>query len=244
MEQGFFTTENGFHLPVESGSMSVQVFKPARYGPFPAVVLFMGMYGVSDSLRSVATLMAERGFIIFVPDFYWRMGTATLYVPEDFDSALDAMHALSDDRCMGDVGSLLREIRCRRDVAGDSLIAMGISLGGRLCIRTAIEYSDDVLCASSYYAIGAEQYLHQLGKLAVPLQLVVAGRDMFAASQKIEQFQTRLSRSYIEHELLCFDVADHNFLDFSQPGYDPVIAATALKQTDAFIRRYAHIAVA
>ena len=243
MEQGFFATENEFRLAVDGGFMPVRVFKPTRYGPFPPIVLFMGMYGVSDSLCSIARLLAERGFAVFVPDFYWRSAADETFVPEDFDAALDAMHALSDQRCMDEVGHLFAEIRSRRDVVG-SVAGFGVSLGGRLCIRSAIDYSDDMLCTCSYYAIGVEQLLTPIEGLSVPLQMVIAGQDMFVAPEKIESLEKSLLRAPVEHELLCYREADHNFLDFSQPGYDPLVAAGALQQTTAFIQRYSRAAVA
>jgi dienelactone hydrolase len=47
---------------------------PEQHGPFPAVVVFMDIWGLREELFDIARRVATVGYYFIVPDFYSRQG--------------------------------------------------------------------------------------------------------------------------------------------------------------------------
>ena len=54
--------------------METFVTSPEQDGPFPAVILYMDVWGVREVLFDLARRVATVGYYALVPDFYYRQG--------------------------------------------------------------------------------------------------------------------------------------------------------------------------
>ena len=66
--------ERTFELATASGTMEVFVSHPDGPGPFPAVILYMDMWGIREELRDLARRVATSGYYCVLPDLYYRWG--------------------------------------------------------------------------------------------------------------------------------------------------------------------------
>ncbi len=252
MEGQFFTDTEQLSICVAGGDMPLFLVKPRQYGPFPALLLCMGMYGLTASVRSLATLLAERGFAVFVPDLYYAHTTAhstlshggsavsephAAFHPGSLDEALDAMHLLDEERSVADLGRATHFIAGRRDVRPGALAAMGVCMGAKWSLLYACENPSALSCVSCYYPTGLESCLEGILRLNVPVQIVAAGQDLYTSTHMLERFRRDQRRCNASNELLSFD-AGHDFLDFDRPTYDPLVAAQALERTVVFFDRH------
>jgi carboxymethylenebutenolidase len=55
-----------------SGSFEAFVAEPP-HKPAGAVVLIQEIFGVNDSLKKTAAWVADLGFLVIVPDLFWRI---------------------------------------------------------------------------------------------------------------------------------------------------------------------------
>ena len=75
-------------------------------GSGPGILLLQEIFGVNSSMREVADLYAEEGYVVLAPDLFWRMepGVELGYTEADFDKALgyyqrfDANQSIKDSR--------------------------------------------------------------------------------------------------------------------------------------------------
>ena len=56
----------------DGGSFTAYVARPAE-GKGPGVVLCQEIFGVNAHIRDLADLYAEEGYVVLVPDLFWRM---------------------------------------------------------------------------------------------------------------------------------------------------------------------------
>jgi carboxymethylenebutenolidase len=58
-------------VPVEGGAMSAHFVLPAS-GRGPGIVMLQEIFGVNDAMKDKAREFAEHGFVVLVPDLFWR----------------------------------------------------------------------------------------------------------------------------------------------------------------------------
>ena len=66
--------EQQLNVPTASGTMEMFAVHPSEDGPFPAVVIFMDIWGLREELFDIARRVATVGYYCMVPDFYYRQG--------------------------------------------------------------------------------------------------------------------------------------------------------------------------
>src|SRR5271169_4001006 len=60
---------------------------PVGEGPWPAVIMFPDAGGMRDTLRQMGDRLSDLGYVVLVPDFYYRNGP---YEPFDMRTAFSA----------------------------------------------------------------------------------------------------------------------------------------------------------
>lgn len=84
-------------IDTPSGRMPTFVTHPEHAGPFPAVVLYMDIWGVREELFEIARRIGTVGYYCLVPDFYYRQGTIR-HEFRDAQNRMISLHALDDER--------------------------------------------------------------------------------------------------------------------------------------------------
>ena len=72
---------------------------PSGEGRAPAVVLLQEFWGVNDHIRSLATRLAQAGFVVVAPDLYHGV------VARDREQAAQMMKDLDWPRALGEIGA-------------------------------------------------------------------------------------------------------------------------------------------
>ncbi len=62
-------------VTVADGGFDLRLWIPER-GSGPGLLLIPEIWGVSDYIRAVAADLAELGYVVGVPDLFWRCGPA------------------------------------------------------------------------------------------------------------------------------------------------------------------------
>ena len=74
----------------KSGTFQGYVSLPAS-GKGPGLVIAQEIFGVNISMREVADYYAQEGYVVLVPDLFWRQeaGVQLGYTPADWQRAFD-----------------------------------------------------------------------------------------------------------------------------------------------------------
>lgn len=155
--------ERMIDIPTADGSMETFVIHPEQDGPFPAVVLFMDVWGVREQLYDLARRVATVGYYAMVPDFYYREGKVRmtfrdkdgksisfLSLDKQTRDEISATQArLTDGMVMKDAGAILRFLSDQPTAKAGGVGAIGYCMGGRHVLGVAGQYPDRFrACAS------------------------------------------------------------------------------------------------
>ncbi len=141
------------------GECPTSVFTPREgAGPWPAAIFFMDGLGIRPVLFEMAQRLADAGFVVLLPDLYYRAGP---YEPLDVSAVFasgDARAALApflgstdNQRAAQDTQAFLDYLQGRSDVSGTSVGTTGYCMGGAISLTVAGTYPDRVAAAASFH---------------------------------------------------------------------------------------------
>jgi carboxymethylenebutenolidase len=121
----------------DGGAFAAYLAKPAQ-GSGPGLVLLQEIFGINPYMKSMADRYAEEGYVVLVPDLFWRMkpGVVLGYGEADFKEALGYNEKLDGGKALGDIDATLAAIRALPEQAG-KVGTIGYCLGGRLAMLAA-----------------------------------------------------------------------------------------------------------
>ena len=202
----------------------------------PGLLIEQEVFGVNASLRQVADLYAEEGYVCLVPDLFWRMepGVDLGYGQEDFAKALDFYARFDVDQGVADIGAAIAALRTRPECTG-KVAAMGFCLGGKLAYLTAARH--DVDAAVSFYGVAIEESLDESGGIACPLLMHFAGEDSFVPQSAVAAVAAHFA-GRPEVSIHVYPGVDHAFYNHARSEvYHRPSAMIAHSRTIALLRR-------
>lgn len=209
-------------------------------GSGPGILLFQEIFGVNDNMRGQADRLAEAGYVVLVPDVFWRlerrferkdesgMGDGMALVQQlDFDLVPDDIqathaHLLGMAECTGKVG------------------AVGFCLGGTLTFVAAARSRVDgkgIDAAVSYYGSGNNDLLGMLPMVECPILFHYGATDPYIPEEKIAEVESAIA-PHAHMALHRYD-AGHAFSNWDAPSmYDEAAATEAWDRTLAFFAQH------
>jgi carboxymethylenebutenolidase len=166
----------------------------ARDGGGPGILLLPEIYGVGEFLDEKAQLLADLGYLVFLPDVFWRVerNVSLAHDEEALQVALGNMCRFSKvpkDATIADLVAALRHLRTLPDVTG-KVAVMGYCLGGRLAYEVAAAPDPDA-CVS-YYGSGIAAELDLAHLITCPALFHFGGSDPYIAGEEVAAvFATR-----------------------------------------------------
>ena len=205
---------------------------PQRSGP--GLVLLQEIFGINDFMKEMAERYAQEGYVVLVPDLFWRIepGVEPGYGEADFARALDYNQRIDVDRAVDDIAATIDGLRARPEMVG-KIGVVGYCLGGKLAYLAAAR--TEVNCAVSYYGVGLDTYLDEVASVRCPLILHFAGDDAFCDAPTRERIQHAFAQQ-AHVEQYVYPGCDHTFATPSHPHFDKPAALMAYSRTLALLR--------
>jgi carboxymethylenebutenolidase len=143
--EGIQMQEQFVEIKTGEGVMEAFVTYPEESGPFPAVIIYMDIWGVREELYDIARRVGTVGYYCMVPDFYYRNGkqvhfefrnenNQTISINRLEGQALREIQArpkLSNKMVMDDTGAILKFLDGAQSVRRGGVGAIGFCMGGR-----------------------------------------------------------------------------------------------------------------
>src|SRR6185312_6770720 len=161
-----------------SGSFSAYLLEP-KSKPAGVVVLIQEVFGVNQAMRDIAAWVADLGFIAVCPDLFWRIEPGidiTDKSEAEWKKAFELFQKFDQAKGIEDLKATVAAARSLPGANG-KVGTMGYCLGGRLAFVMAQQSDADVNV--SYYGVGLDNLLGDLGKVTKPLVVHIAGKDEF-----------------------------------------------------------------
>jgi carboxymethylenebutenolidase len=222
-------------IQTEDGTCPVHLFEPEERDPQPGVVMFMDGLGVRPALFEMAHRLSAGGYVVALPDLYYRTGfevgdTATLFSDpvRRADWAKRILPTVSVANIMRDMPSFLALFDARSSVRPGPIGTTGYCLGGRLSLSAAGHFPDRVAAAASYHAGGlatdSADSPHRLAP-SMKARVYVAGAiedSGFDDAQK-RRLEDALRDAGVDHVVETYQ-ARHGWVPSDTAVHDPAAA--------------------
>lgn len=221
-------------IRTRDGVCATHVVTPEGEGPWPAVIFYMDAGGIRPALVDMARTLATGGYLVLLPDLFYRYGPYDPFVPAevfkgDFRAILGPLMATTDNlRAAEDTGDLLAYLDTRDDVAGHAVGAVGFCMGGRMALTTAGTYPDRVAAVASFHgghlATDEPASPHRLApKLTAEVYVAAAEKDGSYPPDMAERLEEALSEAGVRFRTETYPAA-HGWMMPDFPVYDQAAA--------------------
>ncbi len=141
------------------GTLDVHVFTPdAGQGPWPAVVLYMDAFGIRPHLAAMAQRLASHGYVVAVPNLYYRSGPFTPFDAHavnaegaERDRFKGMIASITHAMVMRDTAALFEMLDRRPDARRGASGVVGYCMGGGYALTAAATFPARVAVAASFH---------------------------------------------------------------------------------------------
>jgi len=204
-------------------------------GHGPGLVLCQEIFGVNDFMRRAAQLLAEEGYVVLVPDLFWRQqpGIQLTDGPADMPRAFELYQGFDVELGLQDIASTIAALRGLPERQG-GVGVLGYCLGGKLAYLAACRTDVDV--AIGYYGVGIENSLDEASELRGRLVLHIAEQDGFCPPEARQRILEALGNKP-GVQIYVYPGMDHAFARTGGDHYDKPSALMAHQRSMAALQR-------
>lgn len=205
--------------------------------PGPGILLFQEIFGVNDNMRGLADRLAREGYVVLVPDVFWRIEPGFERNDEStLQECMAMVEQLDWDTVPADVSAAHAHLLSLPECTG-TVGAVGFCLGGTLAFLAAARseaHGKGLDAAVSYYGSGNNGLLGLLDQVACPVLFHYGDRDPYIPAASVDEVEQAVAgRPGMRVER--YD-AGHAFSNWDAPSmYDATAAEAAWTTTLAFL---------
>ncbi len=230
------TRKNG-SVPVEDGELPYLLVIPDS-GHGPGVVLCYEIFGMSRHMIERAERLARLGYVVMIPDFFWRLGPRQVVEeqePDAMERAVGLGMRLDREKAGADGAAAVAYLSEQEEVAG-GVGVFGYCMGGMIAYLIASQSHLDA--AVLYYPSGVGGYLDRIDDIHCPTLYEFGAEDSYMPPDIAD----RIREATAEREGVQVQVqpgAGHAFDNDLVPQlHNAAAAAAAWEDAQRFLRRW------
>ena len=193
---------------------------PDGDGKVPGIVLITAIFGIDDEMKELSDAFAADGFLVSVPDIFWRVMPGPT---ADMEKAFKRYGDFDFDDGMNDIEDLIKDLRAHPRCNG-KVAVLGFCFGGRYAHLAAARFGIDA--AGSYHGTMIGQHLDEVDKVKCPVSFHFGDGDPVVPMDEFES----IKKAYASHdnaEITLYEGATHNFSMPYKDGYNAEAAAAS-----------------
>ena len=215
--------ETTLDVTTADGAMETFICRPERGGPHPAVFFLMDAPGIREELRDMARRLATVGYVVLLPNLYYRAGRDSVFGPDVLEKG-SAEHTrmrairtrMTIPPVMQDVAAMLDYVGGLDSVAEGPVGCHGYCMSGPYALAAAARYPERVAAAASFYGTwlvsDAEESPHlSLRRVGGELYIGCAEHDDLAPPEMVEELRGLFVASGVAGELELYPEVHHGF---------------------------------
>lgn len=224
-------------IATPDGQMPAILVTPTQPDRSPAILLLMEAFGVTPHLRDVATRIAREGYVVLIPDLYYRELPYNKFGYGEVEQAMAMMGRLEFGKPMeNDLRAALAYLKSYPLVG--RIGVTGFCLGGGLTFFTACKLSDEIVAAAPFYGMVLDEWVEAAKDITVPVYLFFGGQDRFISGDRIQQINTRFQALGKDYRLKVYPDAGHGFFCNERSDYDRPAAEDAWHELTHFFQQH------
>lgn len=186
----------------------------------PGILLITAIFGIDEEMKELSDAWARDGFLVSVPDIFWRVMPGPT---ADMEKAFERYNAFDQDQGMRDIEDLIGDLRARPQCNG-KIGVLGFCFGGLYAHLSAARLG--VNAAGSFHGTKIGEQLADAAKVSCPVSFHFGDQDPVVPMSEVEAIQ----EAYAGHpnaEIVVHRDATHNFSMPHKEGYHPEAAAAS-----------------
>jgi carboxymethylenebutenolidase len=218
-------------IKAKDGVCQAQVFTPDGPGPWPGVIFYTDAFGVRPGMAQMAQRVADEGYVVLLPDLYYRYGPYGPLDPQkvlagDSGAILGPLMSSTDNHKAGeDTAAFLAYLAGRPDVAGDKVGTVGFCMGGGMALTAAGFHPDRVAAAVSFHggrlATDTPVSPHLLApRIKAEVYIAVADKDGSYPPDMAERFEAALEAAGVNYTSELYAGKAHGWMKPDMAVYD------------------------
>jgi len=202
--------------------------------------------GMRDTMRQMGERLSALGYVVLVPDFYYRNGP---YEPVDMRTAfsnkesaekiMGMMQGYTADLVVRDAGSFVEYLDSVPEKQPGGVGTTGYCMGGRLSLITAANLGESIAAAASFHggnlakADDPDSPYQKAGSIKASVYVAGAIEDQSFTEEQKELLEKSLTEAGVVHTIETYD-AHHGFAVPDNASYDADAAERHWKATEQF----------
>jgi carboxymethylenebutenolidase len=222
-------------ITTADGTCPVTLAIPDGPGPWPGVIMYPDAGGARTAVREMAQRLAGLGYVVLVPDVYYRSGD---WAPFDMKNVFNdkaerqrlfsMIGSVTPDAMESDARAFFDYLAARPEVSGETFGTTGYCMGGRTSLIVAGRVPERVAAAMSFHGGGlaAEDAgsPHLLAdKIRAAVYVGGAADDASFTEEQAALLDKALTDAGVEHTIEWYP-ALHGFAVPDNAPYDEVAA--------------------
>lgn len=186
-------------------------------GKYPGLLYITAISGADETNQMLGDAWAEDGFVVSMPDIFWRQHPGPT---ADREIAQARYNAFDAEQGMMDIEDIINDLKARPNCNG-KIAVVGYCFGGRYAHLCAARLSVGAVGAFHGTKIGL--HLDETKNIICPVSYHFGEVDNSIPLDEVEAIKA----SYADHanaEIAVYEGQAHNFSTPKKPAYNPEIA--------------------
>lgn len=221
----------------DAQTFHAHVATPDSSPPLPAIVLIQEIFGINENMRWTAKRLAEAGFLVVVPDLFWRTAPGIELDPADSEQRARAMELNGSFDSRSGLSDCRQTINLVRGLASCNgrVGTVGYCLGGRLAFLLAMQGAIDA--SVCFYPVAVQPELKALSVSKVPVLVHLASDDALCKSEAQSEITTFV-QAEASNGVIIHEGVGHGFARMGRTGMAAAAADRAESATVEFLNRH------
>jgi carboxymethylenebutenolidase len=223
--------EERIEIATPDGTADAVLFRPEGKGRSPGVIHLTDVGGIRPAPLGMARRQAEQGYVVLVPNAFYRTGRPPLFdFKPDFGDARtmkrfgELTEPLTPEAMTRDASPYVDFLAAHNSVSTTAMGVVGYSFTGAMAIRTAAARPDRIGAAASFHGGPLYTDTPQSPHLALPrvkarLYFAHAVNDGSMPQDAIDKLDRALEAWAGNHESEVYEGAAHGWTVPDSPAY-------------------------
>lgn len=234
--------EETLDITTPDGFADALLYRPEDRACLPGAIFFTDIGGIRPSQREKARQLAEAGYVVLMPNIFYRSGRTPVLPPrgevseEERDKRVAEIRApLTADALERDTAAYVDALVATQAIADARIGVVGYCFSGKMALYAAAVRPDRVGAAASFH--GGYLYTEEpasphllLPRIKARLYFGHADQDRSMPAEAIEKFERALQAWGGQFESEVYKAAYHSWTEPDSPVYNPEQAQRAFSK--------------
>ena len=235
--------EEKIQIPTAAGTAEGVIYSPGKDGRWPGVILYTDIGGIRPSQEQMARHLAEVGYIVLMPNIFYRTGALPLFdFPPKFGEErtlkriAELAPPLTPEAITCDASDYVDFLAHHNSVNSGPMGVVGYCFSGKMALYTAVSRPDKIAAAASFHAGGLatdapnSPHLTLGPSLTARLYFGHAINDKGMPAEAIEKLDRALEAWGGRYESEVYEGAFHSWTVPDSPVYNQPQAERAFEK--------------